>query len=130
MAIINYKASFTPAMPEFHFGISISSDNKLVIDIDRFVYSSFSVEPTGTTTALSVLLGGPTGPLIARAVGKLIQTAIEGRIKQEIEKVSESVDLPSDFGYEVEGVTLEGIRLSTYNGMLMATGTVRTTSGG
>lgn len=137
MALISYDVSIDPSNPEVQLGIS-ATPSSVTIEVEEIGDCSISVKPsTGTIVAgalagaIAGAFGSAVGVATVYAAGALIKTAIEDAIKNGVKGQSQKQDFGHPLGYsvQVEGVDVkveaETLSLSTYNGMLLLTGTVK-----
>jgi hypothetical protein len=120
MSLINLDFTLDPQHPWLEFDISMTPQK---LTVNRGAMQSFSVHVSGA--------GSIGGELLTPLYGK-IQDAIHDSIVQLIQGLPGSSDITFDhpLGYTltVEGVDVKvdvsTINLSTYQGMLMASGTL------
>ena len=145
MALISYEISMDPPNPELQIGISLEANQttsvpeNLIIKVEKLGDLSLSVKPsTGTIVGGAIagtIMGGfvGTGLSVGAIYGaaELIKSEMESAIKSNLkdkEVLKQSLTGQLGYSFTVEGVelkvTAKTVNLSTYNGMLMADGTV------
>lgn len=151
MAIIKYDVDVSPSKPVADFGLS-ASPKDITLTFSGLESYSLDVKPSaGTIVAgvvagalvgsfalfgLGTVLGGAAGAGLVFAIAATIKSELKSKINDMVNEYkgdSQSVELnngkPLGYGFEVQGVQVdvaaETLSLSTYDGMLMATGTVK-----
>jgi hypothetical protein len=145
MGFINYDISINPGTPVVDLSIS-ATPSSLTVKIDQLGDCTVKANPsTGTIVGGAIaggilgLFAGPAGALLGGgagvgtvyAVGELIQKGIQDGIHDGIKGKEQKIDFGETLGYsmDVAGVkvslTLQSLNLSTFNGMLLATGDVK-----
>lgn len=143
MGLINYDVTVTPAQPQVFLTIS-AAPASLTVKVDHLGDFSLQVSPaTGTIVGgvvagaiVGLFTGGPAGALLGGAggaaalegVGALLATTMRDGIKDGVKDQGKTVDFGHPIGYSLPvgdvtvTVSLKTLSLSTYDGMLMATG--------
>lgn len=145
MGFISYDISINPGKPVVDLSIS-ATPNDLTVKVDQLGDCKIKATPsTGTIVGGAIagsilgLFAGPAGALLGGgagvgtvyAVGELIQSGIQDGLHNGIKGKEKKIEFGSPLGYslDVAGVkvnlTVQTLNLSTYNGMLLATGDVK-----
>lgn len=125
MSLIKYKVSTIPSDAfSIQFGISNISPTSLTVKVDSLADFQLLLEPDGNV-AEKIFSGivWPVAQFLATFVPSEVKKAVEGQ------SLTKNFDQPIGYSFSVEGVEVkveaETLQLSNYNGMLMATGTVK-----
>ncbi len=145
MALIHYDVTISPDNPEVQFSISATTTS-FTVQVEHMGDFSIKVDPSAGTIVAGVVagaivgaFGGPAGILLGGgagvgavyAVGALIKSGLESGLKDGINGQKETIDFGQALGYSINvagvqvDLTLAALNLSTYDGMLMATGQVQ-----
>ncbi len=144
MGLITYDVSINPAAPQVNITIGATASS-ITVTLNSMGDFSVSANPSAGTIVAGAIAGaivgtflGPAGTLLGGgggvgavyAVGALVASKMHDAIKDGIAGKQKTIDFGKPIGYsfDVQGVTVNvqaaTLSLSTYNGMLMATGSV------
>lgn len=142
MGFITYDVSISPSTPKVDIGIQANASG-LTVTMEGIGDLSIKAEPSpGTIVAGAIsgailgffagaagtLLGGGAGVATVYAAGEFIASQMESQIKDGVKGLSCTVPFGEPLGYSLDvagvkvGITLETLNLSTFGGMLLATG--------
>ncbi|HEY3364149.1 MAG TPA: hypothetical protein VGK74_03720 [Symbiobacteriaceae bacterium] len=146
MGLINYDVTVTPDKPQVFLNVS-ATPTSLTVKVDHLGDFSLKVAPTAGTIAGGVVsgvivgffTGGPAGALLGGAggaaalegAGALLSTKMHDGVQEGVKGQGKTIDFGQPIGYSLPvgevtvNVSLKTLALSTYNGMLMATGDVQ-----
>ena len=148
MGLIQYDISISPN-PAFHLTLQ-ATPTTLGIQFDTYDDFSVSAKPSdgtiiGGSVAAGILslftsaIGGAALLAAIPIVGSKISSEIEDKVKSALDGVkgqNYKLDLGHPLGYSLSvsgvdiNVTLDSMNFSNYNGMIMASSTIKVNGGG